>query len=157
MSWGSEVSKPLPQTRLCTCSSGVVWLWEGSTGICLEKVKWLYQRQTPGLPDKLANPQCCCSLTKKSSRPFTLCLSTYLKNPKFLLPPSIRRQHKCASVDYEIWTQKSQNGEVIGLKYLFFFWREGWYRMTWKTSVFHYIFSGKKVMNKSKYHTSLIF
>lgn len=57
-------------------------------------------------------------------------VSTYLRNTKFLLLPSIRQQHKCASIDYEIWTQKCQSREVICLKH-FVFLSEGKVDMEW--------------------------
>lgn len=56
---GNEGSRPIPQHMALQCSSGVVLSQEGSTGTCVEKVSETNPRLT-----KLANHQCCHSLTK---------------------------------------------------------------------------------------------
>lgn len=71
-----------------------------------------YQRQTPQANQTNLLITSAAAPWPKSHQDHWLHLSTYLRNHKFLLLPSIRQQHKCASIDYEIWTQKCQIGEA---------------------------------------------
>lgn len=153
MSWGTGVSWSLPQNMALHMQfRSYLVMGRQHRDLLRESIRVKPQgNQANFLITSVAAPW------PKSHQDHWHYVSTYLRNTKFLLLPSIRQQHKCASIDYEIWTQKCQSREVICLKHCFSFWRQGRYGMIWKTFAFHCIFSGKKVLNKSKFCTSLIF